>query len=403
MERKIIRGIGVVGKIDPDPTHYTFKLVQEIADETFAEYHEAINAVNRISASRQLQLVERNRARLASVATFYRNAIELKRRSQYFEPLNAVENLAFEVLNWLTSTRLFIDHHLTSFADDYGEDSEQREQLRAAISNEYDNCMAYRFLYKLRDYTQHCGFPVDQVTVTAADPDNSNWSTIVEFTAERDRLLADFDWKSKVRDDLLKMPKRIDVLGLIEQASPCFRRIFAQITKIRLQGLSGPIEKIRKIVTACDGQEGFPHLLTFVRDDNGGVESINHAAVPTGMIAWLDGDTGPSEYLDRLTKIASDQPSELAAPTALDEGTQQSIRIGAGVLNAYFENGGINARFAETVNKIADDLGDITPVLVGVTTVAAVGMSMVAAALGTNAREILGGMVLAPGPSNDGS
>ena len=84
---------------------------------------------------------------------------------------------------------------------------------------------------------------------------------------------------------------------------------------------------------------------------------------------------------------------ELAAPTALDEKARQSIQIGAGVLNAYFENGGINTGFADTVNKIADDLGDITPVLVGVTTVAAVGISMTAAALGTNARQILGGMV----------
>jgi hypothetical protein len=403
MERKIIQGIGVIGKIDPNPTNYTFKLIQETGDKGFAEYREAINVVNRISASRQLQLVERNRAILASVAAFYRNAIGLKRRSQYFEPRNAVENLSFEVLNWLTATRLFIDHHLTSFASDYGENSDQRQQLQAAIRNEYDNSMAYRFLYKLRDYTQHCGFPVDQVTLAAANPDKNKRATTVEFTAGRDRLLANFDWKSKVREDLLKMPERIDVLELIEQASPCFRRIFAEITKIRIQGLSGPVAKIREIAAVCDDEEGLPHLLTFVQDDDGGVKSINHEAVPTDMIAWLDGDIGPSEYLNRLTQIASvGEPSELAAPTNLNEGTQQSIKIGAGVLNAYFENGGINGRFTDTVNKIADDLGGITPVLVGVTTVAAVGLSMAAAALGTNSREILGGMVLDSAPSDDG-
>src|SRR5437763_8220967 len=159
MERKITYGVGIIGKIDLDPTHYTFKLIREIDDKTFAEYREAVTVVNRISASQQLQLIERNRARSASIAAFYCNAIELRRRSQYFDPRNAVENLSFEVLNWLTATRLFLDHHLAKFADDYGKDSEQRKQLQAAISNEYDNCMAYRFLYKLRDYAQHCGFP----------------------------------------------------------------------------------------------------------------------------------------------------------------------------------------------------------------------------------------------------
>src|SRR5207248_9676098 len=196
------------------------------------------------------------------------------------------------------------------------------------------------------------------------------------------RLLTEFDWKSKVRQDLLEMPERIDVLKLIEQASPCFRRIFAQVTRIRLQELSEPINKIKEIAAACENQEGFPHLLIFTQGDNGGVRSISHVAVPTDMIAWLEGDAGPSEYLNRIIRIASvDEPGELAAPTALDEKARQSIQIGAGVLNAYFENGGINTGFADTVNKIADDLGDITPVLVGVTTVAAVGISMTAAAL----------------------
>jgi hypothetical protein len=54
MERREIQGIGVIGKIDPDPTHYTFKLIQEADDKAFTEYREAVTVVNRISVSRQL-------------------------------------------------------------------------------------------------------------------------------------------------------------------------------------------------------------------------------------------------------------------------------------------------------------------------------------------------------------
>jgi hypothetical protein len=395
VESKIERGIGVIGRIPSNADSNTIKLVRALDDASFAAYGSAITAVQRVTASRQLQLIERNRTRLESVTGFYLNAIALRRQSRHFDARTVVENLSFEVLNWLTATRLFLDHHLTRFADVYGKDSSETARLKVAISAEYDSSVAYRVLYKLRDYTQHCGFPVDQITVTARDPMKDDWSAVVELTAGRDTLLSEFDWKARVRSDLQQMPERIDILRLVREASPCFRRIFAEITRIRLEGLGDAVRELQEIVSICSSEpEGHPHLLAFQLDDDLNPSEVNVRRVPTELVSWIEGSIGPEEYMRQLSETTeSAEPSELAAPSQLDKRTQDSIRVGVGVLNAYFENGGVNPRFADAVNGIADDMGDITPVIVGTTTVAAVGMSMAAAALGTNARDIAGGLV----------
>jgi hypothetical protein len=247
----MVRGIGVLGKLPPDTTHYSFKLVRELDDEAFERYAEALDIVGRVSASLQLRLIEKNHARLVAVAQFYRNAIADRRHSEYFDARKAAENLSYDVLNWLTATRLFLDHHLTSFADIYGGDSPQRRRLQEAIRSEYDNSIAYRVLYKLRDYTQHCGFPVDQVSAKAVDSTAGDWSTQVEFTASRDRLLESFDWKRQVEDDLRSMPERIDILQLVEQGVTLLQAHICGDHAGSARGAAGAVG---------EDQRGRPHL-----------------------------------------------------------------------------------------------------------------------------------------------
>src|SRR5687767_10242647 len=102
VNERTLRGIGVIGKFPPNPDHYTFKIVEELDPEKFAEYQEAVGVVGRINANLQIQLVEKNRARIASVSGFYRNAISAKQKSEHFHTRKAVENLSFDILNWLS-------------------------------------------------------------------------------------------------------------------------------------------------------------------------------------------------------------------------------------------------------------------------------------------------------------
>lgn len=397
MALRLVRGVGIIGRADENSSQPVFKMIKDLDTSEFEECERAVRAVSQVSASLQLQLIERNRMRLSSIGSFYRNAIELRARSEHFDPRRAVENLSFEMINWLTATRLFLDHHLTLFSRTYGNNSAQHRRLKQAISVECDSSAAYRILYKLRDYTQHCGFPVDRVTSTAKDPSVDDWSARAEFTADRDRLLGSFDWNAKTREDLAEVPDRIDVLGLVKSASPAFRRIFAEVTRIRLEEMADSVKKIREMAALSPGNDVQLSLLSFTVGSNNIPTEIGFTSIPVHLVGWFDDPAGPSGYLDRLEVDATfDSVSETLSPNAMTDGTQESLRIGAAVMNVYYESGGTNDQFGDRVNKIADDLGDITPVLVGTTVVAAVALSMAAAALGTNARDIAGSFAARP-------
>jgi hypothetical protein len=388
----VVRGIGVVTNEGQAGIHMSI----EVDDVTFGRYSDGISAVMQAVTGRQFDLIERNRKRIASVAAYYQELFRMRRRSEIFHPQSSVETLAFEVLNWLTATRLFLDHHLTSFTHKYGKNSAELLGLKEKMSEQYDSSLAYRFLYKLRDYTQHCGFPVDQVAVGHSENDESGNENIrVLFTASRDRLLRDFDWNAKVRQDLRSMPERIDVLEMIEQVAPCFRKIFAQIVRVRLEGIERSVETIEEMARLLEGVEGDPHLFEFALDGEQNVSNISMTPVPVGVVSWHRHEDGPEKLLTRLEKNSDlDEPTELAAPSSMSPEFKKSMRLGAAVLNVYFENGGSGSRYVAAVNNLASDFGDLSILVDGLTTLAAVSLSMTAAAVGTNARDILGGFII---------
>ena len=201
-----------------------------------------------------------------------------------------------------------------------------------------------------------------------------------------------------MKADLGSLPPQIDVLSLIEQASPCCRSIYAEIPRVRLENMSNAVGKIRELVGICEGKEGHPHLLDFGPDTKPN-HTIGIRPVPVAIIEWLDDPDKPQEYIERLVERRIDV-SEMLSPNDLHQSMQESLRVGAGVLSAFYDAHGSGRAFAYRVNKIADDVGDLFPVIVGITETAAVAISMAAAALGTDARDLLGGMVNRSTPSN---
>ncbi|MGE3795827.1 MAG: hypothetical protein AB7I38_18135 [Dehalococcoidia bacterium] len=298
----------------------------------------------------------------------------------------------YDILNWLTANRLFIDHHEALFKSDYGEDSHEYQRLKAAVKLEYDGNRAYRVLHNLRDYMQHREFPAASVTITATSPELDDWSAIVEFVVERDSLLSSgFNWKAKPRRDLGDMPENIDILGLIEEASPCFRRVFAEITRVRLEGARDSVAHLASLVEQCRLEEGVPHIVGFEKDPAGNLVPATLLPIPVGILEWSRDPDAQDEYFRRLVDARLDI-IEMSAPDGLDPKIRDSLRLGAALLNTYYESGGINPTFSGRVNAIANDLNDISPIIDGLTTTAAVALSMAASTLGTDARDLLGGM-----------
>lgn len=76
---------------------------------------------------------------------------------------NHLRSLTFKtnrlMLSFLGAVRTFLDHAQTSISRRYSKESEQFHCFKALTAYQFDNVFSYRFLYKLRNYTQHCGMP----------------------------------------------------------------------------------------------------------------------------------------------------------------------------------------------------------------------------------------------------
>jgi hypothetical protein len=71
----------------------------------------------------------------------------------YFE--DTIFNINRLVLNFLSAIRTFLDHAETYIKRTYGKESDQLKIFNNFRRSCYDTYFSYRFLYKLRNYSQH--------------------------------------------------------------------------------------------------------------------------------------------------------------------------------------------------------------------------------------------------------
>jgi len=133
------------------------------------------------------------------------------------------------VINYLSSFRMFIDHCDRKIAKRFGKESQEYSNFKSLTNQAYDNTFVYRFVYKLRNFCQHCGIPVTDLNI-------NNLKDIVqlEFQFERDYLLNEYEeWGIKVKTDLKNMNEKTNInqvfkvhFSIIEKLSERIHNIY---------------------------------------------------------------------------------------------------------------------------------------------------------------------------------
>lgn len=98
--------------------------------------------------------------------------------------------------NFLSSTRLFLDHSDRHIKDKYGKDSEKVKRFNELKSECFDNHFAYAFFSKLRNYVQHRGLALTKFIFEDGYSQNGDYVTNLNIYFDRELLLNDFDWGS---------------------------------------------------------------------------------------------------------------------------------------------------------------------------------------------------------------
>ena len=146
------------------------RIIRPLTDEESAAYSSAAGLLAEAERSfHSLAMVDRNEEEFFrhignSLTEYTRDGLEARSLNRYAFRAN------WQLANYLASIRFFLDFTETRVKRRFGKTSQQAQSFKRACSSAFDNTFAYRFLYKLRNYAQHCGLPVGPLDIRGAPP-----------------------------------------------------------------------------------------------------------------------------------------------------------------------------------------------------------------------------------------
>ena len=156
------------------------------------------------------------------------------------------------ILNVLMSFLFFVDNAKAFTKRNYG--VENQESFIRLTNNFYDKSFAYRFLYKLRNYAVHLGFPLEVINIGI----NFNHEK-PEISKHSIKLLIDLDvllkekklFGKKVHDELNEMKEvdtELNLIPLINELSHYIMELQKNIYFIQKEELTNSIENVEMFV-----------------------------------------------------------------------------------------------------------------------------------------------------------
>lgn len=174
------------------------------------------------------------------------------------------------VLNFLSAMKTFLDHTQTRLDRQFGKESSEFKQFKAAEHAAFDNHFSYRFVSKLRNYTQHCGMPLGNISanVLQDDPPDGTVKHIIDFFFDRDSLLTKFsEWSRHVEPELKAMPTQFPISEHIHQTMECLEEINAVVMANCETTIRNSLGVVDTFLGEFGDHEGTPCVFTLLCAD----------------------------------------------------------------------------------------------------------------------------------------
>ena len=195
------------------------------------------------------------------------------------------------VMNILTSMRTYLDHTETTLSHRHGRGSKPLNDFRTLCSRHYDRTFSYRFLYKLRNYAQHCGMPVGDVRSRLV----SGGTECLVVSYNRDDLIRDYTkWGDPVKQELPRQPRLINIVRHLGPLARCLTnierwvaRLDAQRVRAHARFLVGLANEVRASRADSD-----PALLSGTKHRDGSVNLLITSFPPDSVLSQCAGTRG---------------------------------------------------------------------------------------------------------------
>ncbi|OWK35215.1 hypothetical protein [Fimbriiglobus ruber] len=286
------RGTAVLGK---PPVSEDFAVLRMLTPEEFASYNDAADQLAKFRAARQV------------IEIAYLNAKEFEKSIKDIEQSYSSEagvtrewvaRLAIwlnqRVLNFLSSMRTYLDHTETRLKRIYGDNSTQVADFKDATAKEYDGHFSYRFIYKLRNYTQHCGMPLGKISglskLATPNPDEAIQHSL-DFFFMKSELLNNFSsWGKDVKPDLEALPDEFPLRGYIGSVVDSLRRIEEVVTRNDKAAMQPAVKVLQAFLNEIGDTKAEPCVYTRLELTMGPEQwqtNFDFATIPVDVIAQL--------------------------------------------------------------------------------------------------------------------
>lgn len=171
-----------------------------------------------------------DKKRINSIETTFEKIIsivdEFKIREVDYTDIEEINTL---FTTYLSLFKKFLDNWETQLKRKHGKTSSQVEHFKKVTAYEYDNYMEYRIFYRLRNYDQHCG----NLLTNMSKEINEDGTISVHIQINRDYLLNNFDeWKKEEKEFLNNQNEYIKVMPLFKTFHKCVQRIHINMLQI---------------------------------------------------------------------------------------------------------------------------------------------------------------------------
>jgi hypothetical protein len=202
-------------------------------------------------------------------------------------------NINRVLLNFLSAFRTLLDHMEYILKKEYGNESENFKKFKKICSEQYDKYFSYRFLYKLRNYAQHCGMPVGSLTIDSR-ANNIESKEVEDYLAvyfDRDTLLNKYDSWGPIKNEIMELPPIIKINPFVDEVMECISRINLTVIEHDLKNVLTSTKYFENLLIPFKDIDETPAIFD-ITDKDGNQEELKI------NIEWM-----PLHLIDMVLKV----------------------------------------------------------------------------------------------------
>lgn len=183
---------------------------------------------------------------LGDIADFNKTRNKLEVHENYPESNQDTNSLPRLFMHILSSGVLFVTYVENFMKEHYGKESVEAKEMKSKLSDFYDNEFVYRFMYELRNYSQHKEIPVHHITSQIIDHPKKKSKVTVEINT-KSLIESGYKWKKIFKEDFTKRSPVINVSELLREYFQIISLVYGAANEIYL------LKDIQKILAIKDG------------------------------------------------------------------------------------------------------------------------------------------------------